>query len=77
MYYWNQIKLMQSAGVSYYDFGTHRLNGKKLYDWYKTDSLTDRQIDILLKGGATLRGVTSEYAPELKKVLVCFDKEAQ
>lgn len=73
MTYWSQIKLMQLAGVSYYDYGTHRVKGKKLFDWYKTDPLTEAQIEILQKGGATIRGIGSIYAPELRRALVCFD----
>lgn len=73
MTYWNQIKIMQSAGVSYFNYGTKRNGRKKLFDWYATDPISENQKRILESGGATIRCTVSEYAPELRRVLVCFD----
>jgi hypothetical protein len=75
MSYISQIRLMQSAGVSYFNYGTQRDGRKKLFDWYMTDPLSAEQKANLEKGGATIRGVKSEYAPEMQRALVCFDKK--
>lgn len=74
MSYFSQIKLMNSAGVSYYNYGTQRDGRKKLFDWYMVDTIGPEQKAMLEKCGATIRGARSEYAPELNRVLVCFDK---
>lgn len=70
----DQIRVMNNAGVSYFNFGTQRDGRKKLFDWYMTDKLTGEQVAQLQRHGATVRGTRSEYAPEIQRAIVCFPK---
>lgn len=67
---------LYGIGVSYHATGTLNKNGVKLFDWYKADSITTEQKATILKWCKDARffNTCSEYAPELKKVMVAFPK---
>jgi len=66
------------AGVSYYDYGTIKQGKTALFDYYKSDKVTDEQLAIIRQycPDVQVKGVRSEYAPELRAVIVCFPKSA-
>lgn len=70
------------CGVSYHANGVinYQHNGKfyKVYDYYKTDIITQDQIAAIAKEIPDLQvmGSRSQYAPEIKSVLVCIPKAA-
>lgn len=70
----DQIRVMNNARVSYFNFGTQRNGRKKLFDWYMTDKLSADQVQQLEAAGAHVRGTRSEYAPEIQRAVVCFNK---
>ena len=71
--------LLYSLGISYHATGTLQdVNGHKIYDFYKVDSLTPEQEETLKQ---TVRGFRimyagSQYAPEQRKPILCFPKAA-
>ena len=50
--------------------------GAALFDFYKTDFVTDSQKAAILQAcpSAIFRGAFAEYAPELKGIYICFPK---
>lgn len=69
---YNQVRILESAGVTYYNFGALKQGRKKLADFYQSDKITTSQRDILEKAGCIIRGSFKEYAPELKSVMILF-----
>lgn len=71
---------LHDLGVRSYAFGILRdsATGAALYDFYKTDFLTDAQKAAILSAcpGACFRGAFAEYAPELQGIYICFPKAA-
>jgi hypothetical protein len=70
------MRAFEKAKFRYHDFGTIRdkASRKKLYDYYKGDSLTDEQKAII-RGElptAEFMGSSSQYAPELRRAVVAF-----
>lgn len=66
------------AGVSYYAYGTIKQGKTALFNYYKADKVTDAQLEALREycPDVQVKGARSEYAPELRSVLVCFPKAA-
>ena len=66
------------AGVSYHDFGTIKQGKTALFNYYKCDKVTDEQLATIRQycPDVQLKGVRSQYAPELRSVIVCFPKAA-
>lgn len=66
------------AGVSYHAYGTITQGKTALFDYYKADKVTDEQLEALRQycPDVQVKGSRSEYAPELRSVLVCFPKAA-
>jgi hypothetical protein len=66
------------AGVSYHDFGTIKQGKTALFNYYKCDKVTDEQLATIRQycPDVRLKGVRSQYAPELRSVIVCFPKAA-
>jgi hypothetical protein len=70
------MRAFEKAGFHYHAAGTIRDKSgkKKLYDYYKGDSLTEDQKSIIRKEIPTaefMRG-SSEYAPEMRRAVVAF-----
>jgi len=67
---------LYNRGISFHETGTLTKNGVKLFDYYKTDSINAAQKAAILKWCKDARFFSSspEYAPELKRVIVCFPK---
>lgn len=66
------------AGVSYYDYGTINHGKIAMFDYYKCDKVTDEQLVTIRQycPDVQVKGARSQYAPELRSVLVCFPKAA-
>ena len=67
---------LHNRGVSFYETGTLTKNGVKLFEYYKTDSINAAQKAAILKWCKDARFFSSspEYAPELRRVMICFPK---
>lgn len=66
---------LYSIDVSYHDYGIIKNNDKrKIFDYFKCDSLTQEQREQILQVNKHVEFKTSrsQYAPELKKVIICF-----
>jgi hypothetical protein len=66
---------LYSINVSYHEFGIIKDNEKrKVFDYFKCDSLTQEQREQILQANKYVKFKTSspQYAPEIKKVLICF-----
>lgn len=68
-----QVHIVLEAGISYYEFGTIKQGRKKLYDYYKTDKITQQQKEFLESNGAIIKLSYCQYAPEIKSALICFN----
>ena len=66
------------AGVSYHAYGTIKQGNSALFDYYKADKVTDEQLATIRQycPDVQLKGTRSQYAPELRSVIVCFPKAA-
>jgi len=68
-----------SAGVRFYDYGEIRgPKGERLFDYYKTDGVTDSQKESLRAycPDVQFKESRAQYAPEIRACLVCFPKAA-
>lgn len=74
----NAPSFLCDNGISFYDFGVLTQNGVKMFDYYKTDSVTQEQKRAILEWCplAELKTASPQFAPELKSVLICFPKAA-
>lgn len=66
---------LYSINVSYHEFGIIKdSDNRKVFDYFKCDSLTQKQKDQILKANKNVHFKTSspQFAPEFKKVLICF-----
>lgn len=75
----NAAGFLYDAGVSFHASGVlSDSSGAKLFDFYKTDFVTDAQKTAILNWcpKAQFRGAYAEYAPELRGVYICFPKAA-
>ncbi len=66
---------LYSINVSYHEFGIIKDNDKrKVFDYFKCDSLTQHQREQILQANKHVEFKTSspQYAPEIKRVLICF-----
>ena len=71
---------LYNNGVPFHASGVLKdKTGRKLYDFYKTDFLTESQKSAILVWcpKAIFRGAFAEYAPELRGIYICFPKAAQ
>lgn len=66
------------AGIAYHAYGIIKNDGKALFNYYKCDKITAEQQKKIAEfcPDAMIRGCASQYAPELRSVLVCFPKAA-
>lgn len=66
------------AGISYHAYGIIKNDGKALFNYYKCDKITASQQKTIAEfcPDVMIRGCASQYAPELRAVLVCFPKAA-
>lgn len=69
---YNQVRILETAGVSYYNYGAIKEGRKKLADFYQCDKLTSSQLDILKSKGCIIKESFKQYAPELKSALILF-----
>lgn len=71
---------LYDIGVSYHDYGTLDCakTKRKLYDYYKCNSISAEQKETILENipDAIFKTSSPEYAPELKRVVVCIPKAA-
>jgi hypothetical protein len=67
---------LYSIGVSYHSTGVIIQGETKIFDFYKIDSITDRQLDLirLWCPHFQVKLSVSQYAPELKSKILCFPK---
>lgn len=67
---------LYDIGVSYYETGTLTKSGVKLFEYYRTDSVTVEQKAKILKWCKDARffGSAKEYAPEIKSCMIAFPK---
>lgn len=67
---------LHKLGVNYYETGTLKKGGVKLFDYYRADSITTQQKAEILKWCKDARFFNSarEYAPELRSVMIAFPK---
>ena len=67
---------LYDIGVSYHATGNLTKNKVKLFDYYKADKVTVEQKAKILKWCKDARffNSASEYAPELRAVMICFPK---
>lgn len=67
-------------GISFHAHGILRdkATGTALYDFYKTDFLTQSQENAIRAWckKVEFRGAYAEYAPEIRGVYICFPKAA-
>lgn len=71
---WELMRAFETAGFTFYDFGSVKENGKKIADFYKGDPLKP-EIREKLKAsvpGVFFLGSSCQYAPELYSSLVCI-----
>ena len=66
------------AGVSYHDYGTIKQGSTALFNYYKCDKVTEGQLATIRQycPDVQVKGIRSEYAPEIKSVAICFPKAA-
>lgn len=71
-------KRLYDAGVNYYATGTLSQDGETLFDYYMADAVDESQLTTLKQycPAVQLKESRAEYAPEQKRVLVCFPKIA-
>lgn len=71
---------LYAIGINYYSTGTisDRVTGKKLFDFYMTDGVSDKQKLALLAiaPDVQFKTVAPAYAPEIKRCAICFPKAA-
>ncbi len=69
---------LYSAGINYYDYGTIKQGKTALFNYYKCDKVTEDQLATIRQycPDVQVKGARSQYAPELRSVLVCFPKAA-
>lgn len=66
------------AGISYHAFGTLKVCNTAYFDYFKADKITETQLVEIRKfcPDVQIKGIRSEYAPEIKGVAICFPKIA-
>lgn len=66
------------AGVAYHTYGTLKVGKTSYFNYYKADKVTDSQLEALREfcPDVRLKGIRSQYAPELQAVGVFFPKIA-
>jgi len=71
-------KFLYDLGVVYHGTGEFT-EDKTVYEYYKVDTITSEQVTEVKSKypGAKIKGVSPEYAPELKRVAICFPKRRQ
>lgn len=71
---------LYNLGISYHEYGVLKCSKtkRKLYDFYKCDSVTSEQHAKIVESipDAEFKTASPQYAPELKRVLVCIPKAA-
>lgn len=71
---------LYKLGISYHAIGTISAQGskEKLFDFYTCDKVTDAQKAALLEiaPDVQFKSISPQYAPEIKRVAVCFPKAA-
>ena len=69
---------LYSAGVSYHDYGTIKQGKTALFTYFKADKITDTQLAAIKAfcPDVQVKGLRSQYAPELTSVAICFPKTA-
>lgn len=74
----NAAAALYDIGISFHASGviTDKDTGAALYDFYKVDSITPDQKQLVLDicNAAVFIGARAEYAPEQKSVYICFPK---
>lgn len=72
--------MLYDLGVRVHASGVLREANTKaaLYDFYKTDFLTESQREAITKKAkdVAFRGAFAEYAPEMRGIYICFPKAA-
>ena len=68
-------KFLYDLGVVYHGTGEFTENNT-VYEYYKVDTITPEQVSEIKSKypGVQIKGITPEYAPELKRVAICFPK---
>lgn len=68
------MKAFETAGFSFYAFGSVKENGKKIATFYKGDILKEETREKLkaLVPSVFFLGSSCQYAPEIKRSLVCI-----
>ena len=71
-------RILYLANISYHGFGTIKIGKTAYFDYYKVDKISDDQLAKIKAfcPDAQLHGVRKEYAPEIKRVAICFPKIA-
>ena len=66
-------KFLYDLGVVYHGTGEFT-EGNTVYEYYKVDTVTSGQVSEIKSEypGAKIKGISPEYAPELKRVAICF-----
>jgi hypothetical protein len=74
----NAPSFLYSIGVRQYESGNLTKNGRKLFDYYKADSVTVEQKAAILKWCKDARFFESRrmFAPEQSAVMIAFPKAA-
>lgn len=69
---------LYKAGVSYHDYGTIKQGKTALFTYFKADRITDTQLAAIKAfcPDVQVKGLRSQYAPELTSVAICFPKAA-
>lgn len=67
---------LYDIGVSFHATGTIKKGKAALYDYYKTDKVTEEQKEKILSWckDAAFFNTAWEYAPELKGIAIAFPK---
>lgn len=73
-----EASTLYKTGVIYHAYGVIKQGKTALFDYYKADSITEEQIATLKQFCPDLqvKGMRSEYAPELRSVCIMFPKSA-
>lgn len=71
---------LYGLGISYHATGTISEQGRKekLFDFYTADKVTEEQKAALLAiaPDVQFKTIGPQYAPEIKRVAICFPKAA-